>query len=126
MFSPVLAWLPSPAAWLLAMGLAGLVWLARDDRRWLIIAVPIALAWFTMAVFFAESRFRFHATPMLALCSGVWIEQLTSHLRDTNKRQVAVFAGLAAVSRRPLCCSVPHTTRAGAVGSDRLGLYQHG
>ncbi len=77
MFSPVLAWLPSPAAWLLAMGLAGLIWLAREDRRWLIIAVPIALAWFTMAVFFAESRFRFHATPMLALCSGVWIENLT-------------------------------------------------
>jgi tetratricopeptide (TPR) repeat protein len=97
MFSPVLAWLPSPAAWLLAMGLAGLVWLAREDRRWLIIAVPVALAWFTMAVFFAESRFRFHATPMLALCSGVWIEQLTKHLRDTNKRQAAVFVGLAAV-----------------------------
>ena len=97
MFSPVLAWLPSPAAWLLAMGLAGLVWLALEDRRWPIIAVPIALAWFTMAVFFAESRFRFHATPMLALCSGVWIEQLTKHLRDTNRRQAVVFVGLAAV-----------------------------
>jgi tetratricopeptide (TPR) repeat protein len=97
MFSPVLAWLPSPAAWLLAMGLAGLLWLALEDRRWLIIAVPIALAWFTMAVFFAESRFRFHATPMLALCSGVWIENVTRQLRAVSKRQVAAFVGLAAV-----------------------------
>jgi tetratricopeptide (TPR) repeat protein len=97
MFSPVLAWLPWPAAWLLAMGLAGLLWLALEDRRWLIIAVPIALAWFTMAVFFAESRFRFHATPMLALCSGIWIENVTRQLRAVSGRQVAGFVGLAAV-----------------------------
>jgi hypothetical protein len=96
MFSPVMAWLPPPAAWLLAMGLAGLVWLALQDRRWLIVAVPIALAWFTMAVFFAESRFRFHAASMLALCSGIWIEQLLQHFRDVSKRQAAAFVGLAA------------------------------
>jgi len=95
MFSPMLAWLPSPAAWLLGMGLAGLVWLACEDRRWPIVAVPIVLAWLTMAVFFAESRFRFHAFPELALCSGVWIEQMARHLRDVSKRQVAAFAGLA-------------------------------
>ena len=97
MFSPVLAALPSPAAWLLAMGLAGLAWLALEDRRWPIVAVPIALAWLTMAVFFAESRFRFHATPMLALCSGVWIDQVVRHVRTGDKRQAAVFVGLAAV-----------------------------
>jgi hypothetical protein len=97
MFSPVLAWLPSPAAWLLAMGLAGLVWLGREDGRWPIVAVPIALAWFTMAVFFAESRFRFHAAPVLALCSGVWIDQLRRHARDVSKRQLVAFVGLAAV-----------------------------
>lgn len=97
MFSPVLAWLPSPAAWLLAMGLAGLVWLGREDRRWPIVAVPIALAWFTMAVFFAESRFRFHAMPELALCSGVWIDQLVRHARAASKRQLVAFVGLAAV-----------------------------
>ena len=96
MFSPVLAALPSPAAWLLAMGLAGLVWLALEERRWPIVAVPIALAWLTMAVFFAESRFRFHATPMLALCSGVWIDQVVRHVRAADKRQTAVFVGLAA------------------------------
>jgi tetratricopeptide (TPR) repeat protein len=97
MFSPVLAALPAPAAWLLAMGLAGLVWLALEERRWPIVAVPIALAWLTMAVFFAESRFRFHATPMLALCSGVWIDQVVRHFRAADKRQTAVFVGLAAV-----------------------------
>jgi tetratricopeptide (TPR) repeat protein len=97
MFSPVLAWLPSPAAWLLAMGLAGLVWFALEDRRWPIIAVPIVLAWFTMAVFFAESRFRLHAMPMLAFCSGVWIDNLARGLRGVDKRRVAAFVGLAAV-----------------------------
>jgi tetratricopeptide (TPR) repeat protein len=97
MFSPVLAALPAPAAWLLAMGLAGLVWLAREDRRWPILAVPIALAWLTMAVFFAESRFRFHAAPMLACCAGIWIDQVVRHARAPDKRQTALFVGLAAV-----------------------------
>ena len=97
MFSPVLAALPAPAAWLLAMGLAGLVWLAREDRRWPIIAVPLALAWLTMAVFFAESRFRFHATPMLALCAGIWIDQVVRHANSVGRRQTTLFVGLAAV-----------------------------
>jgi hypothetical protein len=96
MFSPVLALLPSPAAWLLAMGLAGLLWLAGEDRRWPIIAVPIVLAWLTMAVFFAESRFRFHATPVLAFCSGVWIDQVVRHANSVGKRPTAIFVGLAA------------------------------
>lgn len=98
MFSPVMAWLPPPAAWLLALGLAGLAWLAVQDRRWLIVAVPIALAWFTMTVFFAESRFRFHAASMLAFCSGIWIEQLVRQLREAGKRRAAAgFVALAAV-----------------------------
>ena len=97
MFSPVLALLPSPAAWLLGMGLAGLLWLAREDRRWWLVAVPIALAWFTMAVFFSESRFRFHAIPMLALCSGIWIDQVVRHVRAIGKPPTAVFVGLATV-----------------------------
>src|SRR5581483_4506032 len=36
MFSAILALLPPPAAWLLGMGLAGLVWLGLEDRRALI------------------------------------------------------------------------------------------
>jgi len=97
MFSSILALLPSPAAWLLGLGLSGLVWLALQDRRWRVIAVPIALAWLTMAVFFAESRFRFHAASMLALCSGVWIDQVIRHLRDPDKRQIVIFTACAIV-----------------------------
>jgi tetratricopeptide (TPR) repeat protein len=96
MFSTVLALLPSPAAWLLGMGLAGLVWLGRKDRRWVIVALPILLAWFTMAVFFAESRFRFHAASMLALASGVWIDQVVQQVRAHEKRPLALFVPLAA------------------------------
>ena len=97
MFSSILAVLPSPAAWLLGMGLAGLLWLALQDERrnrWLIVAVPIALAWLTMAVFFAESRFRFHAASMLALCSGVLVDQFVSGWRE-RRRQLAAFGALA-------------------------------
>jgi predicted Zn-dependent protease len=77
-----------------------LVWLALQDRRWIVIAVPIVLAWLTMAVFFAESRFRFHAASMLALCSGVWIDQIVRYVREpdnrkTNKRQILAFAACA-------------------------------
>ena len=101
MFSTILALLPSPAAWLLGMGLAGLVWLALEDRRWLIVAVPILLAWLTMAVFFAESRFRFHAASMLALCSGIWLDQVVRRARAAQqpgaafKRPLAFFVPLA-------------------------------
>ena len=82
---------------LLGMGLAGLVWLGRKDRRWLIVAVPIALAWFTMAVFFAESRFRFHAASMLALASGIWIDQVAQQIRAHENKPLAVFVPLALV-----------------------------
>ena len=95
MFSTVLALLPPPAAWLLGMGLAGLVWLGRKDRRWIVVAVPILLAWLTMAVFFAESRFRFHAASMLALCSGVWIDQVVQQVRARQIKPLAVFVPLA-------------------------------
>lgn len=76
LFSPVLAALPTPAAWLLSLGLAGLTCLILQDRRWPVVAAPIAMAWLTMAVFWAEDRFRFHALPALALCSGIFIDQL--------------------------------------------------
>ena len=95
MFSTILAVLPQPAAWLLGMGLAGLVWLGRKDRRWLIVAVPIVLAWLTMAVFFAESRFRFHAASMLALASGIWIDQVVQQIRAHENKPLAVYVPLA-------------------------------
>jgi tetratricopeptide (TPR) repeat protein len=105
LFSPVLRLLPPPMAWLLAMGLAGLVWLGREDRRWPIVAAPIAISWLTVAAFWAEDRFRFHAVPVLALSSGIWIDGLSRSLtarrvrdpaKDTvGRREVAAFGVLA-------------------------------
>jgi hypothetical protein len=107
LFSPVLRWLPPPMAWLLAMGLAGLIWLGREDRRWPIVAVPILVSWLTVAAFWAEDRFRFHAVPVLALSSGIWIDGLLRSVPargvrvpasdGVGRRQAAVFGVLAMV-----------------------------
>lgn len=95
LFSPVLRVLPRPTPWLLALGLAGLVWLATQDRRWLIIAAPIALSWLTIAAFWAEDRFRFHAAPVLALSSGIWIDGMVCGVRDWRRRPLPACAVLA-------------------------------
>jgi hypothetical protein len=95
MFSPVLRWLPAPAAWLLAMGTAGLIWLAIADRRWPIVAAPILIALLTFTFFWAEDRFRFHAMAVLALCSGVWVDRMASDAAARQWRKIAIFATLA-------------------------------
>jgi 4-amino-4-deoxy-L-arabinose transferase-like glycosyltransferase len=96
LFSPVLHLLPPPSAWLLASGLAGLVWFAIADRRWPVVALPIVISWATVAVFWAEDRFRFHAAPVLALCAGVWIDGLVQSVRTPGRWQLPVFSVLAA------------------------------
>jgi tetratricopeptide (TPR) repeat protein len=102
MFSPVLRWLAAPSPWLLAMGLAGLWWLGRTDRRWPIVALPVLIAAFTFAVFFAEDRFRFHAMATLALCSGVWIDaiarEIAAHCRARALALTAIAASLGVAS----------------------------
>lgn len=98
LFSPVLRVLPQPMSWLLAMGLAGLVWFGFQDRRWPLIAAPILIAWFTVAVFWAEDRFRFHAVPALALMSGVWIDGMVRGFGDRPRRRPALAAGFLAVA----------------------------
>lgn len=97
MFSPVLQILPAPAPWLIGMGLAGLGWLMMRDRRWLLVAVPIAVAWFTFAFFWAEDRFRFHAMGLLAFCSGYWIDCLAMTLRDRRPLRALAFGAVAGV-----------------------------
>jgi hypothetical protein len=97
MFSPVLRALPAPAAWLLALGFAGLLWLALGDRRWPIVAAPILLSWLMVALFWAEDRFRFHAMGALALCSGYWLEQITETLRERRWRLAAAFVACASL-----------------------------
>ena len=97
LYSPVLKILPAPARWLLGMGLAGLAWLMVRDRRWLIVATPIAIAWLTFAAFWAEDRFRFHAMGVLALCSGYWIDQIAATLRDRPPIPALAFGALAGI-----------------------------
>jgi hypothetical protein len=97
MFSPVLRWLPAPAAWLLAMGIAGLIWFSFQDRRWPIVAAPILISFFTMALFWAEDRFRVHCLPMLALCAGLWIEGLIANFLGGRKLKVILLGGAAAL-----------------------------
>ncbi len=95
MFSPVLRILPRPAPWLLALGLAGLLWLALEDRRWPILAAPIVLSWVMVALFWAEDRFRFHAMGALAVGAGVWVDHLAASLREHRLRLAALFAACA-------------------------------
>lgn len=96
LFSPILRLLPPPMAWLLALGLTGLIWFAREDRRWPIVAAPIAISWLTVAAFWAEDRFRFHAVPVLALSSGILIDGLCLSLSVRG----ASGAAIGAVPRR--------------------------
>jgi hypothetical protein len=76
-------------------GIAGLAGLTLEDRRWAIIAAPILISLFTVAVFFAEDRFRFHALAILALCAGMWIDLMLRNVKDRRKRPVLVFGIMA-------------------------------
>ena len=89
LFSPLLRLLPPPMAWLLGMGLAGCVWFALQDRRWPIVAAPIAMSWLTFALFWAEDRFRFHAAPALALCGGIWADGMVVGAANLRRRLTA-------------------------------------
>jgi hypothetical protein len=96
LFSFVIARLPAPAPWLLALGLAGLIWLAIEDRRWILVAVPPAIALLTTALFWAEDRFRFHAFAILALCSGIWLDAMLRRIRARQFRPAITFGTAAA------------------------------
>lgn len=96
LFSPVLRLLPPPFGWLLALGLPGLVLLLAQDRRgWLVVA-PVLCTGFTVAIFFAEDRFRFHAVPALAFGAGMLLERLQGWLRERRLGPAAVAAAAAA------------------------------
>jgi 4-amino-4-deoxy-L-arabinose transferase-like glycosyltransferase len=95
LYSPILKLLPAPAPWLIGMGLAGIAWMMFRDRRWPVVAAPVAIAWFTVAVFWAEDRFRFHAMGVLALCAGYWIDQLAATLRERAPVRALGFGALA-------------------------------
>jgi tetratricopeptide (TPR) repeat protein len=90
LFSPVLRTLPSPFGWLLAFGVPGLAILLYRDRRAVLVIAPIAVALFTCAVFFAEDRFRFHAVPMLAVGSGLFLDDLYAWIKARESKKWAI------------------------------------
>jgi tetratricopeptide (TPR) repeat protein len=97
LFSFVMARLPAAAPWLLALGLAGLIWLGVEDRRWIVVAVPPAIALLTTALFWAEDRFRFHAFATLAFCSGIWVDAMLCRIQSRSYKPAIAF-GAAAVA----------------------------
>lgn len=75
-FSPLLRALPQPFGWLFALGIPGLLLLVHRDRRgWLVLA-PVAMGLVTIAVFFAEDRFRFNIVTPFVLGSALWLAWL--------------------------------------------------
>jgi tetratricopeptide (TPR) repeat protein len=90
LFSPVLRILPSPFGWLFALGVPGIAILLYRDRRALLVIAPIAATAATVAVFFAEDRFRFHAVPMLALGAGLFLDDLYIWIKSRQARQWVV------------------------------------
>jgi tetratricopeptide (TPR) repeat protein len=96
LFSPVLNALPSPFGWLFALGAPGIALLIYRDRRGLLPLAPILCTAFTVSVFFAEDRFRFHAVPMLALGAGLFVEDLYVWIRQRQAMKWIIGALAAA------------------------------
>lgn len=96
LFSPLIAYLPNSAPWLLGLGLAGLAWLGLEDRRFVVVAVPLVIALLTSAFFLAEDRFRFHAFAILAFCSGVWIDATLRRIQGRRFKAAAISGGAVA------------------------------
>jgi tetratricopeptide (TPR) repeat protein len=94
LFSPVLRALPSPFGWLFALGLPGIAILLYRDRRAVLAIAPIATAALTVAVFFSEDRFRFHAVPMLAFGTGLLLEDLYAWMK--TRQAVKYLTSIAA------------------------------
>ena len=98
-YSAVLAALPSPFGWLLALGVPGLLLLARSDwRAAAVVAAPLLVCAATVMVFFAESRFRFHAVPSLAIAGGVLVDRAWAWLVARRWREPAIYATVAAAT----------------------------
>ncbi|NYZ62817.1 glycosyltransferase family 39 protein [Luteimonas deserti] len=87
--SPLLAVLPLPFGWLFALGIPGLALLAVRDRRSLIVLAPLAMGALTLAVFFAEDRFRFNVIGPFVLGTGIWLD---AAWRLASARRWSVFA----------------------------------
>ncbi|GAB2493890.1 hypothetical protein GCM10027084_03880 [Pseudoxanthomonas sangjuensis] len=93
-FSPLLKALPQPFGWLFALGVPGLLLLVRQQARgWLVLA-PVSMGLFTIAVFFAEDRFRSNIVAPFVLGTAFWAAWLYEWMRA--RRWSAVSLGFAA------------------------------
>ncbi|HJR74834.1 MAG TPA: glycosyltransferase family 39 protein [Luteimonas sp.] len=91
--SPLLRALPLPFGWLFALGVPGLIWLLRRDRRAVLVFAPLLMGMFTIAVFFAEDRFRFNIVGPFVLGAAFWLEALWRMASERRWRMLAL--GLA-------------------------------
>ena len=74
--SPLLRALPLPFGWLFALGIPGLALLAWRDRHGILVLAPLAMGALTLAVFFAEDRFRFNVIAPFVIGTGIWLDAL--------------------------------------------------
>lgn len=97
LFSPLLRWLPQPFGWLFALGVPGLVLLCWQDRRALVLLAPLAMGLATIAVFFAEDRFRFGIVTPFVFGSAVWLLLLWQLAQAREWRVLAAALALPAL-----------------------------
>ena len=97
LFSPLLRWLPQPFGWLFALGVPGLVLLCWQDRRALVLLAPLAMGLVTIAVFFAEDRFRFNIITPFVFGSAAWLLHLWRLGQDREWRVLAAALALPAI-----------------------------
>ncbi|PJK00511.1 hypothetical protein CO641_00525 [Lysobacteraceae bacterium NML91-0213] len=95
--SPLLAALPLPFGWLFALGLPGIALLLWRDRRAVVVLAPLAMGALTLAVFFAEDRFRFSVIGPFALGAGIWLDALLRLSEQRRWRAMAAAMGISAL-----------------------------
>lgn len=97
LFSPVLAALPPPFGLLFAFGLPGLIWTLRGRFGAWTLWPPVLAGIATVAVFFAEDRFRLIVVPFFALGTGLWLLAIWGWLSQRRWRSVAAGAACSMV-----------------------------
>ena len=98
LFSPVLRFLPNPFPWLAILGIPGLLLITHRNRaQSLPIWAALGTVLVTFVVFIATARFRFHAMPLFAVCSGVSLAALVG-VRRWRTPAVPALATLAVLA----------------------------
>ncbi|TKR34182.1 hypothetical protein FCE95_07940 [Luteimonas gilva] len=95
--SPLLRALPLPFGWLFALGVPGLFWLLRRDRRAVLLFAPLLMGLFTIAVFFAEDRFRFNIIGPFVLGAAFWLVAFYDLIRQRLWSKLAMALAVSAL-----------------------------